>query len=190
MGAPLGEVTRLDAAVDAVAALAFVAQELGDRCGALAFDDHVLRRVAPRRKGADGIVRALFDLEPSGADSDYELAFRTVSRIKRSFVVVFTDLLDEGAARTLLDAVPLLAAHHSVVVASASDIDLDRMIAEAPDNPRDVYAAAVALDAVHARARVVAKLAGAGAHTVEAPPGRLGPACVASYLRAKERARL
>jgi uncharacterized protein (DUF58 family) len=190
MGAPLGDVTRLDAAVDAVAALAFVAQALGDRCGAVAFDDHVLRRVAPRRKGADGIVRALFDLEPSGADSDYELAFRTVSRNKRSFVVVFTDLLDEGAARTLLDAVPLLAAHHSVVVASASDIDLDRMVADAPDSVQDVYAAAVALDVVQARARVVARLARAGAHTVEARPGRLGAACVASYLRAKERARL
>ncbi len=190
MGAPLGDVTRLDAAVDAVAALAFVAQELGDRCGAMAFDDHVRRRGAPRRKGADGIVRALFDLEPSGADSDYELAFRAVSGTKRAFVVVFTDLLDEGAARTLLDAVPLLAAHHSVVVASSSDIDLDRMVAEAPDNPRDVYAAAVALDVIDARARVVARLARAGAHTVEAPPGRLGAACVASYLRAKERARL
>jgi uncharacterized protein (DUF58 family) len=190
MGAPLGDVTRLDAAVDAVAALAFVAQELGDRCGAVAFDDHGLRRVAPRRKGAHGIVRALFDLEPSGADSDYELAFRTVSRTKRSFVVVFTDLLDEGAARILLDAVPLLAAHHSVVVASASDIDLDRMVADTPQDPRDVYAAAVALDALEARARVGARLARAGALTVEAPPARLGAACVASYLRAKERVRL
>ena len=190
MAAPLGDATRLDAAVDAVAALAFVAQELGDRCGAVAFDDHLLRRVAPRRKSAHTIVRALFDLEPSGADSDYELAFRTVSRTKRSFVVVFTDLLDEGAARTLLGAVPLLAAHHAVVVATASDIDLDRITATAPRHPRDVYASVVALDVLDARARVVAKLARAGAHTVEAPPDRLGAACVASYLRAKDRARL
>jgi uncharacterized protein (DUF58 family) len=190
MGAPLGDATRLDVAVDAVAALSYVAQTLGDRCGVVAFDEHVLRRVAPRRKGADEIVRALFDLEPSHADSDYELAFRAVSQAKRSFVVVFTDLLDEGAARTLLDSVPLLAAHHAVVVASASDTDLDRLVDDPPRDVGDVYAAAAALDVLEARARVVAGLRRAGADTVEAPPGRLGPACVQSYLRAKNRARL
>jgi uncharacterized protein (DUF58 family) len=190
MAAPLGDVTRLDVAIDAVAALCCVAQELGDRCGAIAFDDRVRRLVAPHRKSADAIVRALFDLEPSSTDSDPELAFRRVSQAKRAFVVVFTDLLDEGAARSLLGSVPLLAAHHAVVVATSSDTDLDRLALDAPQDPRAVYAAAVALDVLDARARVTARLRAGGADTVEAPPGALGAACVRSYLRAKQRARL
>ena len=38
MAAPLGDRTRLDAALDAVAAVALAADELGDHCGAMAFD--------------------------------------------------------------------------------------------------------------------------------------------------------
>ena len=43
---------------------------------------------------------------PRPVDSDYELAFTAVARSKRSFVLLITDLLEESAARPLLDAVP------------------------------------------------------------------------------------
>jgi uncharacterized protein (DUF58 family) len=190
MAAPLGDRTRLDAAVDAVAAVASVADEVGDRCGAVAFDTEVRRTVSPRRKGARAVIRGVFDVEPTGADSDYELAFRTVRGLKRAFVLVLTDLLDESAARTLVEAVPLLARRHAVAVASAVDTDLDAILRREPRAPVDVYSAAVALDVLAARSRVAAKLRRAGADVVEAPPERLAAACVATYLRAKARARL
>jgi len=190
MAAPLGDRTRLDAAVDAVAAVASVADEVGDRCGAVAFDTEVRRSVSARRKGARGVIRAVFDLEPTRADSDYELAFRAVRGLKRAFVLVLTDLLDESAARTLVEAIPLLARRHAVAVASSTDTDLDAILRREPSAPVDVYAAAVALDVLGARARVTAQLRRAGADVLEAPPDRLGAACVATYLRAKARARL
>jgi uncharacterized protein (DUF58 family) len=190
MGAPLGDRTRLDAAVDAVAAVASVADEVGDRCGAVAFDTEVRRTVSPRRKGARDVIRGVFDLEPTSADSDYELAFRAVRGLKRAFVLVLTDLLDESAARTLVEAVPLLARRHAVAVASAADTDLDAILRREPRAPVDVYAAAVTLDVLGARARVAAQLRRAGADVLEAPPDRLGAACVATYLRAQARARL
>ena len=64
--APIGDqhMTILDAELDAAAALAFVADELGDRCGAVAFDDEVRAALPPRRQGGSDVVRALFDLEP------------------------------------------------------------------------------------------------------------------------------
>lgn len=190
MGAPLGDRTRLDAAVDAVAAVASVADEVGDRCGAVAFDAEVRRTISPRRKGARAVVRGVFDLEPTAVDSDYELAFRAVRGLKRAYVLVLTDLLDEAAARTLVEAVPLLARRHAVAVASAADSDLETILRREPRAPLDVYAAAVALDVLGARARVAAQLRRAGADVIEAPPERLGAACVAAYLRAKSRARL
>jgi uncharacterized protein (DUF58 family) len=190
MAAPLGDRTRLDAAVDAAAAVAFVADEVGDRCGAVAFDAEVRRTVSPRRKGGRAVIGGLFDLEPTSADSDYELAFRTVRGLKRAFVLVLTDLLDEAAARTLVDAVPLLARRHAVAVASAADTDLDAIVRREPGSALDVYAAAVALDVLDARSRVAAQLRRAGADVLEAPPERLAAACVGTYLRAKARARL
>ena len=121
MAAPLGDRTRCDEALDAATALALVADELGDRCGALAFDDEIRRRVRPGRATGTDVIRATFDLEPSERDSDYELAFRTVGGGKRALVVVLTDLLDEAAARALVDAVPVLTRRHAVLVASARD---------------------------------------------------------------------
>jgi uncharacterized protein (DUF58 family) len=190
MGSPLGDRTRLDAAIDATAAVAAVADEVGDRCGAIVFDTAVRRRVAPRRRGARAVIKAIFDAEPTSADSDYELAFRSVGGSKRAFVIVLTDLLEEVAARPLLDAVPVLRRHHAVAVASCADTDLARLIRTEPQSPDDVYAAAVAVDVLEARERVMVQLRRAGADVIEAPPDRLGAACVAAYLKAKARARL
>jgi uncharacterized protein (DUF58 family) len=190
MAAPLGDRTRLDAALDAVAAVAAVADEVGDRCGAVAFDDQVLRHLTPRRRGAQAVVRALFDLEPTSVESDYELAFRTLRNLKRAFAIVFTDLLEESAARPLVEAVPLLARRHALAVASAADTDLREIVRKQPDTALDVYTAAATLDVLDARSRVATQLRAAGADVIEAPPSGLAAACVAAYLRAKARARL
>jgi uncharacterized protein (DUF58 family) len=188
--APVGDATRLDVAIDAAVAVATVAEELGDRCGAVAFDAQLRAVVAPRHAGARRVVEALFDLEPVSVDSDYERAFREVTRRKRAFVVVFTDLIEPTAAGPLVDALPVLARHHSVAVASIADPDLRALVSAEPHAVGDVYRAAVGLDVLNARAAVVAELRHAGADVIEADPQRLAAACVSAYLRAKARARL
>ena len=191
MTAPLhAGATRLDAAIDAATAVGLVADELGDRCGTLAFDAELRRRVTPRRRGGAALVRAVFDLQPGPLDSDYELAFRHVGASKRALVIVFTDLIEEVAARSLVEAVPILARRHEVVVAGVIDPDLDAMLRHEPARELDVYRAAAALDVVAARERAAARVRAAGARVLETAPPALGEACVAAYLRAKAQARL
>jgi uncharacterized protein (DUF58 family) len=190
MSAPIGSLTRLDAAVDAVTAVALVADELGDRCGVVVFDREIRRNLRARRSGGRAVIQAVLDVEPTTADSDYDLAFKTVGGSKRGLVVVFTDLVDEAAARALLGAVPILARRHAVVVASVADPALHAAMARAPVAPADVYGAAVALDVLDARTHVEARLRGVGAEVIEAPPELLGEACVRAYLRLKARGRL
>ncbi len=190
MGAPLAGGTRLDIAVDAVAAIAAVADELGDRCGLIAFDAEIRRHVRPSRRAARDVVAALFDLEPTRVDSDYALAFHRIGGSKRAFVLVLTDLLEPSAARPLIDAVPILARRHHVVVAGATDSDLQRLVSASPASALAVYRAVAASEVLGAREQVVTALRSAGATVVEAPPERLGAACVQAYLRAKARARL
>jgi uncharacterized protein (DUF58 family) len=189
MAAPLGDRTRLDAAVDASVAVAAVADVLGDRVGALAFDDGIRARVRPDRRGARAIVGALFDLESSPVESDYELAFRNVGA-KRVLVLIFTDLLDEAAAGSLASAVPVLARRHAVIVVSALDPEIQSLVARAPRDLTDAYTAAVAADLLASRRRAATMLRRAGAEVVEAPPDRLSAACVSAYLQAKERGRV
>jgi uncharacterized protein (DUF58 family) len=190
MAAPFADRTRLDAALDAAVAVAAVADVLGDRCGAIAFAGEVLRSLPPRRAGAHDVVAALFDLEPLPVESDYELAFAQIRGVKRAFVLVLTDLLEESAAQPLVEALPVVARRHAVAVAGAADPDLDALVRSQPHVPTDVYRASVALDVLAARARAAARLRHAGATVVEAPPTTLAAACVRAYLRAKALARL
>jgi uncharacterized protein (DUF58 family) len=190
MAAPLGELTRLDAAIDAVTALALVADELGDRIGAVAFDAEVRHHLRPRRDGGRAVVNALFDVEPAAVESDYELAFRLAEGAKRSFVLVLTDLLEPSAAGSLVEAVPVLTKRHEVVVASVADPDLAAAVTTQPQRELDVYAAAAAVDVLGAREEATTLVRRAGASVIESPPGELGAACVRAYLRAKARARL
>jgi uncharacterized protein (DUF58 family) len=182
--APLGELSVLDACLDAAVALAFVADELGDRTGAVAFDDAVRIALPPRRAGGQAVVRALFDLQPRPLDSDYEAAFRRAEGAKRALVVVFTDLLEESAARPLVAAVPVLSRRHALVVASPTDPALTALAGAPDEDARGV----IARDVLEARATVTAQLRAAGARVLEAPPDRLPATVVAAYLRAKARA--
>ncbi len=187
-----GARTRLDVAIDAAAALAAVADAVGDRIGAVAFDDEVRARVRPRRASGAAVVRALHALEPRPVDSDPELAFRAVGTTKRALVVVLTDLVDPAAAAALLDAVPVLVRRHAVVVASSTDLDLAAVVAADPGPPSSEAALrrAVASRVLAARDRAAAEITRRGATVVEAAPDRLPAAVVAAYLDAKAAARL
>ena len=190
MCAPIGLLTRLDVALDALCVLGVAADDAGDRVGATAFAAGVTRRVAPRRRGTSHVVEALFDLEPTEVESDFSLAFQQVGGTKRSIVVVFTDLVDPAASRTILDAVPILVRRHEVLVATSLDEDLAHAAASTPADYHDVLRASVALGLLDSHHEVVRTATALGAQVVEASPAQLGPALVAAYVRLKSLARV
>ena len=138
-------------------------------------------------------MRALFDLEPTEVESDYDRAFHAVGRHKRALVVLFTDLVDDGAARTLVSPpCPVLARRHAVLVASLPRPRPTAAVSRAP--PDDVRSTSCAPRSPSTCSRAGAGpwpscgrwgLGGRGA--AGAPSG---PACVHAYLDLKQRARI
>jgi uncharacterized protein (DUF58 family) len=189
MAAPIAGRTRLDAAVDAVAAMAAVADTIGDRIGVVAFAERVIRRLTPRRDGGEAVVKAIFDLEPRTVDSDYELAFRVAAASKRAFILILTDLLEETAAIPLVEGMGVLARHHFVTVASVIDDEIAAMISEPASSTAEALRTAAAVEVMEARGRVGAALRSRGATIIEAAVGSLSSRCVGAYLRAKATAR-
>ena len=190
LASPIGDRTRLDLVLDAVASVGAVADVLGDRVGAVVFDEKVREVIRPRRANLSRLARRLDLLQPAISDSDYEAAFARVTAEKRALVIVFTDLLDAAAAAPLLDAMPVLVRRHAVLVAGLADPDLISAATDAPTSPRDVHVATVANDLLTDRDQVRDRLAAAGAVVVDATEDRLSSACVAAYLRLKANARL
>jgi uncharacterized protein (DUF58 family) len=198
MAAPSADGTLLDLALDAATAVGLVADELGDRCGAIAFDSKIRRSMQPRRLGGRRVVKALFDLQPTLEDSDFERAFLRVGRSRRGLVFVFTDLLDERAARSLVRATPMLARRHAVIVAGVTDPTLQERAALGAgvdggadsSSPAELARTLAALSVLQARSEAVAHIHRAGAQVVLAPARSLPERCVQAYLRAKARARV
>ncbi len=182
-------ITRLDVAVDVVAAVTAVAKEVGDQVGVLAFTDEIIRMVSPRRDSEDVVLEAIHDLEPVGVDADYERAFQRVIGMKRSLVVVLTDLLDDTAGEPLVRSLPILARKHSVIVASLTDPDVERLISGPATSVDEAMQTAVAVDILEPRSLLVSRLAHRGVDVVEGDVHRLSARTVAAYLRAKRRAR-
>ena len=186
MMAPLGDRTLLDVALDAVTAVALAADEFGDRFGAVVFDDRVRLVLPPRHRSGAAAMEAIFDLQARSVDSDFESAFARVSRSHRALVFVFTDLLDEAAARSLMAGVTVLARRHAAMVVSAADPSLARL---ASDRDRPAVALA-ALDVLATRRQAALTLKRSGARVLEAEPDALAARCLDAYLTAKLRARL
>lgn len=190
MAAPVGPIRRLDAALNAATAMAFACGRLDDRVGLVAFDDHVHTRMPPARHKTDMILAAMCTMEPRRVESDYALACRVAGGMKRSLIVLFTDLLEPSSSRRLLDAIPYLARHHLVVVASVLDPDFDTTLREEPPTAAAAFEQSVALDLETGRRLVVAGLRRLGVEVVEAPLERFSASLVDAYLRLKAHARL
>jgi uncharacterized protein (DUF58 family) len=190
MAAPLGTATRMDIALDALAALAVAAEHAGDRVGTIAFGSTILRHLSPRRRGAEPVVRALFDLEPAEVESDYERAFTAVSGAKRSLVALFTDLMDEAATSSLIEALPVLTRRHAVMAVTCVDSDLLSISTRPPSGLHEALREVAAVDLLNNTARSVELIRRMGAVVVESSPESLGAACVDGYVRLKRRARL
>lgn len=190
MATPVGDRTRLDVALDAAVALAAVADAVGDRIGVIAFDDRIRRRLTPRRDGGRALIESTWDLQPVPTDADYDLAFHLAADMKRSLVVIFTDLLDQVAARPLVAAVPVLTRHHAVTVASVSDPTIGEILRRPPTDLQDATEAGVAAELEAAGRLATRRLVAVGASVVYAEPDVFASRVVASYLRAKRRALL
>ncbi|HVU73467.1 MAG TPA: DUF58 domain-containing protein [Mycobacteriales bacterium] len=182
--------TRLDAAVDAAAALAMAADAVGDRVGLVAYDDGVRAAVRPHVRSGDAVLRALADLEPRVVDSDLTSAVpvrELLGRGARATVVVLTELFDEAAARGLVAALPALTSRHAVIVISAVDSELENILRTPPEHYRDAAVMAAAADLAEARARARSLITRTGARVVEAAPDQLSAAAVAAYRQVKAR---
>ncbi|VAW05401.1 hypothetical protein MNBD_ACTINO02-3103 [hydrothermal vent metagenome] len=190
MGGDLGGKTRLDAAIDAAVAVGYVADTIGDRVGFMTFDRSLTHHLAPRRRGGEALMRGLHALEPTTNNTRFDEPLQIAIRAKRSFVLIFTDLLDAAASQALLRAVPLLTRHHSVAVVSSIDPELEDATLTDPETTFDAFVSVAAHEALNQQLEVVDQLRNLGAQPIVLRAADLPIACVKHYLDLKDRARV
>lgn len=201
----VGDLPRLDAAMDAVLLLAAVAARAGDHITLLAADRTVHTEVSGLRRGQllPELSQAMAPLQPSLHEADWrEVSTELLQTSRRdSLLVLLTPLEPEPVAENLLPVIARLSSRHRVVVASVADPGVDQLAADG--ELAEVTATTGGADAIgrfHQAAaaeqtRLQRRVAGAGIAAVggtvlDEPPDRLPTALVDHYLMLKREGRL
>lgn len=184
----VGDVPRLDSAMDAALLLAALAARAGDRIDFVAGDRRVRSRAraAGARDIAATLQDAMADLEPALVETDWPALAAQVQAFgrQRALVVLLTPLEPSAIVESLLPVLPVLTAHHRVVLASVRDPALTEML-EARSNPDEAYAAAAAARATEQRRRTSQLLGTLGVDVLDTDAESLPPALADHYLLLK-----
>jgi uncharacterized protein (DUF58 family) len=191
--ARIGDLPRLDAAIEAALLLTALTTKAGDRVDLVAMD----RTAQAQVSGITGprllptVADALAVVEPKLVEADWPRIVSEVMRrvTQRSLVVLLTALEPAAAESGLLDAIVPLAAKHTVVVASVRDEELAEL-ASRRGSVADVFDAAAAERTMLERLAVIELVRLAGADVVDELPESLAPALADRYLALKAAGKL
>lgn len=189
----VGDVPRLDAAMDASLLLTALATRAGDRVDLLAYDRRIRAQVQGRAAGEvlSAMVDALAPLEPELVETDARgLGATALAQAPRhSLIVLLTSLDAAPIEEGLLPVLPRLTQKHTVLLASVSDPHVEDM-ARARGTVDAIYEAAAGAQAQVRRRRTADQLQRHGVVVVDATPDNLAPALADTYLALKAAGRL
>jgi uncharacterized protein (DUF58 family) len=191
MTAESGGLAHLDHALNAVLMTAHVAARAGDQIGLIAFDAKVRAFLPPGggRRAVHRVVQATYDLHPRLVETDFgEASGHLLRRLrKRALVVLFTQVIDDVSARSLLALVRSLPPRHLPLCVFPRDTDLDRLAEPAAGgaSTTELYVAAAAAESISWRERLLRDLKSSGALVLHVPPRDMTPSVVNRYLRIK-----
>jgi uncharacterized protein (DUF58 family) len=169
--------TRLDYALNAALLLSYVASVRGDRVALLAYADDVRAFVPPQRgrRALLATVQTLYNLRAEPVEPDHGRAFDFLSKrnLRRSLVVLFTDLADRESSTSLASHVLRAARHHLVVCVTLGDPNVRRPAEQVPVDSRGLYEKMVAQQLLDDRAAVLGRFAAPRVLTVDTQSHKL-----------------
>lgn len=194
MGGREGTGTKLDRALDAALMLAGVALDSGDRCGVMTFHHEVTAWLKPAAGMPQlrRVLRTLYNVQPEMVETHFRRAFIYLQTrlVKRSLVVVLSDVADAEASRSLAEGLIALRRRHLVLFAALRTPEVEAVLEEPPADPLAPYRSAVAYRLLRDRAEVFARLHKGGVHLLDVSPARLTVPLVNRYIELRETNRL
>jgi uncharacterized protein (DUF58 family) len=191
MSEPINGAPRIDRAIHGALILAYASLRSGDRAGLFAFDDRPRLSTGPLSSiaGFPLLVRQAAAIDYGTEETNYALGLTTLSTglKRRSLVVIFTEFADSTSAELMIETAGRLIKRHLVLFAVMRDDELEALVTAPPETPEDVARAVVAASLLRERDLVLARLRRLGAHIVETPADRIGPAVLNAYLDLKRR---
>lgn len=194
MRSPVGDVAKLDYAINATLLLAYVAAQKGDKVGLLAFADEVQCWVSPQ--GGKGqfhrLLEQLYAMESVPVEPNYHHAFRyfAAKLHRRSLVLVFTDLTGSIGGDALMAQMTRLRQGHLPMLVTMRDPTVQAMARQAVADSATLYQRTVAETLLDERRLTLEQLTHRGILTLDVPADELSLALINRYLELKAQSRI
>lgn len=187
----VGELSKLDRAVNAALLLAYMGARSGDHVGLLAFGRDVQAFIPPRRghRAFLAILNELHRVEGRLEEPDYASALRFLAaRVpKRALVVLFTDVVGVEPSRRLLETTRGLLPRHLPLVVTQRNREIEARARAPVRTEPEVFAAAVAEGILRDKSDALRQLAARGSLVLDVAPETLSVAAVNRYMEVKAR---
>ncbi len=194
MRARIGELSKLDYAVDAALCLAQLAMYSGDKVGLLAYGRQLKHRVGVGRGPAHmrTLLEQLAVAQEEVSEADHLRAAGAVLGLqkRRGLVIWLTDLAETSMTPEVVEGASQMLSRHLLLFAVIAQPDLTAMAIRRPKNSEEMFESMAALDMVQRRELLLARLRERGALAMEVPPHALSTALLNHYLMIKERSLL
>jgi uncharacterized protein (DUF58 family) len=194
MRSPVGEVAKMDYAINAVLLLAYVAAQKGDRIALLTFADRVETYVAPQggKVQFQRMLEQLYAVEGQPIEPDYHAAFSyfAAHQHKRGLVLVFTDLTGSITTEALIAQMARLRRRHLPLLVTLGDPTVQRLARQAITDSASLYQRTAAEQLLDERQLTLDRLRRRGVQTLDVPADELSVAVINRYLAIKQQMQL
>lgn len=182
-------VPRIDRAVSAALATAYVALKGGDRVSLFGFAarPEVMTPFVSDARDFRRLQSAAAGLDYHAQEPNFTLALATLAaRLqRRSLIVVFSDFTDPTSAELMIESIGRLVSRHLVLFVTMADAELEDIATAAPDDMQAVAMAVTADSLLRQRDLVTRRLKQLGVDVIEAPHHLIGTRLIDAYLSIK-----
>ncbi|MBZ5532117.1 MAG: DUF58 domain-containing protein [Acidobacteriia bacterium] len=189
--ARVGELSKLDLAVNAALSLAQIALYSGDRVGVLVYGRNIQQRV-PLGRGLSHmrvVLEALASAHEEPAEADHLRAAAALLQMQkqRSLIIWVTDLADTSMTPEVIESASRVLSKHLLLFSVIAQTDLLALANRYPQDSEEMFEVAAAQELVHRRETLISRVRNKGALALEISPNKLTTALVNQYLKVKER---
>jgi uncharacterized protein (DUF58 family) len=186
---PVAGMPRIDRAVAAGLAAAYVALKGGDKVALFGFAarPEVMTPFVADARDFGRLQKAAAGLDYHAQEPNFTLALATLAGNlkRRSLIVVFSDFTDPTSAELMVESIGRLVSRHLVLFVAMADEELEGVAAAAPADMQALAEAVTADALLRQRALVVRRLRQIGVDVIEAPHNRIGMRLIDAYLAIK-----
>jgi uncharacterized protein (DUF58 family) len=186
---PIAGMPRIDRAVSAALATAYVALKGGDRVALFGFAarPEVSTPFVSDSREFHRLQSAAAGLDYHAQEPNFTLALATLAgRLqRRSLIVIFSEFTDPTSAELMIESIGRLVSRHVVLFVTMADKELEEIAVAEPANMQALAMSVTADSLLRQRALVTRRLKQLGVDVVEAPYAQIGPRLIDAYLAIK-----